>query len=510
MPKAKKTPSSIPFARGFHPPSEAQARAAIGSDDPLLTASIHDDFHPVPAPTSIDDWLAQYVEEGQSFRQFVEQTPWLSARKWKGVQQKFVSSGNTIGEKYPEGVIHLVPLGDFDGQAAPKIDTLAEYMHRYLCIPVAVLPSIPLRCEGKDVFMLVKDIEETPLERDEMGKSELGTGRIGREDENIGGACCEKSKVAGCDASMKAKRDLVDIGAEDVFEKGATANWPTKRGRGERKENTSPRKTVRSDMNGQAYDRDEAPPKRDWGRASPENKKTEVEIQSGRGADALLLDGLRARKSARRSAGSSSVANIGSCAQDEWRRVSNRYNEGNGRRQLEVGSLLALLRSLAPRRALCTIALTMQDLFDAPPDLFVAGMAAGAHRVAVFSLYRYDPVLSFSSEFWHRVRERPVALSLREALVCKRACKLLVHEVAHLLGFDHCIWYACAMNGAGHLEEDYAQPIDLCPVDLHKLRVLTGCDILERYRALHSFYREHGMREEEAWTGRRLRALGTE
>lgn len=46
--------------------------------------------------------------------------------------------------------------------------------------------------------------------------------------------------------------------------------------------------------------------------------------------------------------------------------------------------------------ALCLVALTAEDLYDANSDLFVAGMARGNAGVAVFSLHRYDPALRFS------------------------------------------------------------------------------------------------------------------
>lgn len=39
----------------------------------------------------------------------------------------------------------------------------------------------------------------------------------------------------------------------------------------------------------------------------------------------------------------------------------------------------------------------------------------------------------------------------------QRSCKLLVHEIAHLLGVDHCIWFSCCMNGSGHLSEDFGE-----------------------------------------------------
>ena len=54
----------------------------------------------------------------------------------------------------------------------------------------------------------------------------------------------------------------------------------------------------------------------------------------------------------------------------------------------------------------------MSDLYDEEPDLFVAGMAAGNHRVGVFSFCRYDPNLKFSSEFWYKVLQQFVVHSV--------------------------------------------------------------------------------------------------
>ena len=35
--------------------------------------------------------------------------------------------------------------------------------------------------------------------------------------------------------------------------------------------------------------------------------------------------------------------------------------------------------------------------------------------------------------------------------------QVTVHELLHLLGLDHCIYFACLMNGSGSLEEDHRQ-----------------------------------------------------
>lgn len=64
----------IPFAKGYRPPSQKEQLAAVGFKGSVLPLEYSDVefgdkfFLPVPEPKSIDDWLAQYPEEGQSFR----------------------------------------------------------------------------------------------------------------------------------------------------------------------------------------------------------------------------------------------------------------------------------------------------------------------------------------------------------------------------------------------------------------------------------------------------------
>ena len=66
-----------------------------------------------------------------------------------------------------------------------------------------------------------------------------------------------------------------------------------------------------------------------------------------------------------------------------------------------MDSILLRLRAIKPHDALCLIGLTPYDLYGDEPDLFVAGMASGLQQVAVFSLMRYNPALSFSTEHWY-------------------------------------------------------------------------------------------------------------
>ncbi|KAG2381869.1 hypothetical protein C9374_005661 [Naegleria lovaniensis] len=81
MPR-KQQNKKIPFAKGFTRPNKKEIKQAIASDE------IYYDFEmkrpsdgktlfykPVPDPTSIDDWLAQYVEDRDSYDE------WMDLRK---------------------------------------------------------------------------------------------------------------------------------------------------------------------------------------------------------------------------------------------------------------------------------------------------------------------------------------------------------------------------------------------------------------------------------------------
>ncbi|KZL74540.1 hypothetical protein CI238_11399 [Colletotrichum incanum] len=45
-----------------------------------------------------------------------------------------------------------------------------------------------------------------------------------------------------------------------------------------------------------------------------------------------------------------------------------------------------------------------------------------------------------------------------------RVARTAAHEVGHCLGLDHCVYYACVMQGTGGLGEDGRQPPYFCPV----------------------------------------------
>lgn len=92
-------------------------------------------------------------------------------------------------------------------------------------------------------------------------------------------------------------------------------------------------------------------------------------------------------------------------------------------------------------------------------------------------------------------------------LLLKLASKVMFHEIAHLLGLKHCIYYKCIMNGSNHLKENLEKPFDFCPVCLRKVFWNLNFEILERYRQLYEFYRKEGnsYEMEKEWYEKRVK-----
>ncbi|CAF3148551.1 unnamed protein product [Rotaria sp. Silwood2] len=141
--------------------------------------------------------------------------------------------------------------------------------------------------------------------------------------------------------------------------------------------------------------------------------------------------------------------------------LRTRYNEEGKQSQICVTGILNLLKKVVPDDARCLVALTMYDLYGDDTDLFIAGLAMGNCRVAAFSLYRYDPHLTFNESDWFDCTLKTDTKSenqivKRRNLLLLRACRLLTHEICHLLGIAHCIFYSCLINGSGDLGKNFS------------------------------------------------------
>jgi archaemetzincin len=177
-----------------------------------------------------------------------------------------------------------------------------------------------------------------------------------------------------------------------------------------------------------------------------------------------------------------------------------RINRATKKPQLRSTAILTWLHERLPDDAFCMIAVTMADLYPDPSWNFVYGQASPAQRTGVFSFARHDAMF-FG-------KDRPDDF---DALMLRRSGKTLVHEIAHIFGLAHCIYFRCVENGSNHEAESDSRPHHLCPICLRKLRYATGADLEARYRDLAYFYSQHiGWEEEEAWVRRQLAKLRAE
>lgn len=232
-------------------------------------------------------------------------------------------------------------------------------------------------------------------------------------------------------------------------------------------------------------------------------------------------------------------------------------------RQLNLDDLLDAAMSILPQNAYALLMLTEQDLYEDDDDLFCCGRAYGGSRVSAVSMARYNPSLdtrmgvdnehSWPASHCGEYVQSCCALGSREspplkkkAKICSsdslfplstsattpvpynhhhhhqsalssslylaRICRTASHELGHCFGFEHCVYYACLMQGSASLAEDARQPPYLCPVDLAKLkhaisfkREKEGQDgaewIEERYRLLERFCSQMREGDGEKGTG---------
>ncbi len=214
--------------------------------------------------------------------------------------------------------------------------------------------------------------------------------------------------------------------------------------------------------------------------------------------------------------------------------------------QLSLNDLLDVAISVLPKDAYALLMLVDHDLYEDEDDDFCCGRAYGGSRVAVVSKARYNPVLdgvqgverqhawpashcenyvkeSCATVSWPSKKAKtdvapsttvensdsesnaleiavrahrtipPDKLSTPEHLASlwlSRTTRTASHELGHCFGIDHCVYYACIMQGTASMAEDVRQPPYLCPVELAKIQRaigLTDKDVMERYKALQNF-----------------------
>lgn len=190
--------------------------------------------------------------------------------------------------------------------------------------------------------------------------------------------------------------------------------------------------------------------------------------------------------------------------------------DGIAKIQLNLDDMLDALLECIPSDAYAIVMLADHDLYENDDDDFCCGRAYGESRIAIVSSFRYHPSLDQYSDIdmshmWpaSHCREyvddqcdqgrRPAKKqkmtkgktsppsAIRAAIQAanmvpkpktrdewagiwfSRVARTTSHELGHCLGMDHCVYYACSMQGTGRIAEDVRQPPYLCPVCVTKL-----------------------------------------
>ena len=166
------------------------------------------------------------------------------------------------------------------------------------------------------------------------------------------------------------------------------------------------------------------------------------------------------------------------------RSVQKKYYH-RGRRQYHAEKIIYELAEKVPANSLGLFGLMGSDLYV--DDLnFVFGVAYLQKRASLQSLNRFG------------TKKHPLL---------SRALKLVAHEIGHMFGLDHCVFYECVMNGTNSLSETDRRPHHLCPVCIAKLHSNIRFDPAMRYQKLAAYFKKEGFREEAAFCKRAQIAL---
>ncbi|KAJ4424804.1 hypothetical protein N0V82_000523 [Gnomoniopsis sp. IMI 355080] len=204
---------------------------------------------------------------------------------------------------------------------------------------------------------------------------------------------------------------------------------------------------------------------------------------------------------------------------DTYTRIQIRPSpDGLFSHQLNLNDLLDCAIDILPDDAYALLILVDYDLYEDEDDDFCCGRAYGGSRVAVVSSARYNPFLfsqngiethhiwpaSHCAEYVasqcnlsskkkkKKTPNRNDHMSdsaLHKAVAAFKAslstssrqpdylhglwlfclARTASHELGHCFSMDHCVYYACVMQGTASVAEDLRQPPYLCPICAKKL-----------------------------------------
>ncbi|KAM0255349.1 hypothetical protein ACHAQJ_005867 [Trichoderma viride] len=198
--------------------------------------------------------------------------------------------------------------------------------------------------------------------------------------------------------------------------------------------------------------------------------------------------------------------------------------------QVNLDDILDALAENIPSDAHSIMILLDQDMYEGDEDIFCAGRAYGGSRIAAVSQFRDQPSCAPKDDDGHgwpsshcaayinqlclldsssppakkaklqqpiQRKDGPLHVAIEAAAAIRpesaippeaptaqwlgRVAVTMAHELCHCLGLDHCVYFACAMQGCGSVEEAQRQPPYVCPVCLEKIAATIGGGLIDEW-----------------------------
>ncbi|CAF4601965.1 unnamed protein product [Rotaria socialis] len=184
--------------------------------------------------------------------------------------------------------------------------------------------------------------------------------------------------------------------------------------------------------------------------------------------------------------------------------MKNRINSQTKQIQYQTSGLLEyLVRARNQRdteKEILCVAVTMADIYPDETYNFVYGRARATDSTGVYSFSRLDPLFPMPP---YKSMNRELT-DVDRIIILRRCIKILLHEICHLFGLKHCIYYLCLMNGANNEIEMDQQTLFVCPVCLRKLQSSLKFNIEHMYKKFADLCESHALNFERDWYRQRL------
>lgn len=151
------------------------------------------------------------------------------------------------------------------------------------------------------------------------------------------------------------------------------------------------------------------------------------------------------------------------------------YNAYRG--QYNASYILEYLKEKVKEPYIALAGITKDDLYVSNLN-FVFGLGNPNIKCGVYSFARYGEARANNNIF------------------LKRILNVMTHEIGHIFGLSHCIFYKCSMNGSNSLKEADKRPLNLCPLCEDKLTWFLSIDKKLRREKLKSFFNKYGFKKE--------------